>query len=121
MRYVIIGEKTGQSRHRVSLPSAVLPFLPKKITKSMFGENTRANHRAASKRINRFLNDCGIVDPRKVGHNLRHRAEDRLRAAGCQLDIRRELPGRDKVTFGESYGEDHPVPMLRKWIDKIGF
>lgn len=33
---------------------------------------------AASERLNRFLNDCGIVDPRKVVHSLRHRAQLRL-------------------------------------------
>jgi transposase-like protein len=38
---------------------------------------------AASKRLNRFLDDIGITDPRKVAHSLRHRAQDRLRAAGC--------------------------------------
>jgi len=35
-----------------------------------------------------FLDDCGIADPRKVVHSLRHRAQDRLRAAGCPEDVR---------------------------------
>jgi hypothetical protein len=87
----------------------------------VFGDYTRANTRGASKRLNRFLNDCGIVDPRKVIHSLRHRAQDRLRAAGAQKDMREALLGHDKITVGESYGEGFPVPQLKRWIDKIGF
>jgi len=121
VRYVIVGEKTEQSKRRVPLPAALLPHLPKKITDHLFGDDTRANHRLASKRLNRFLNDCGIVDRRKVIHSLRHRAQDRLRAAGAPQDIREALLGHSKVTVGEGYGVGFPVPMLRKWVDKIGF
>lgn len=95
--------------------------MPKTIKGSLFGEDTRANHRAASKRLNKYLNDCGVVDKRKVIHSLRHRAQDRLRAAGAPQDIREALLGHSKVTVGEGYGVGFPVPMLRKWVDKIGF
>lgn len=54
----------------------------------------------------------------KVIHSLRHRAADRLRAANTPKDIRYALLGHEKITAGE-YGEGYPVPMLRKWIDKI--
>jgi integrase len=121
VRYVIVGEKTEQSRRRVPLPSALLPFLPKAVKGPLFGENTRANHRAASKRFGRFLNECGIDDPSKVLHSLRHRAQDRLRAAGAPQDIREALLGHSKMTVGESYGAGFPVTMLKKWVDKIGF
>jgi hypothetical protein len=75
---------------------------------------------AASKRLNRFLNDIGIVDPRKVVHSLRHRAQDRLRAAGCPEDVRWALLGHEEKAVAAGYGEGFPVPLLRKWIDKIG-
>jgi hypothetical protein len=29
--------------------------------------------------------------------------------------------GREKETVAAGYGEGSPVPMLRMWIDKIGF
>jgi len=77
--------------------------------------------RTASKRLNRFLNDCGIVDPRNVIHSLRHRAQDRLRAAGCPTDVRYELLGHEKKTVAAGYGVGHPLTLLKKWVDKIGF
>jgi integrase len=129
VRYCIVGTKTEQSLRRVPFPAGVLPYLPKKITGQLFAllppsarqtaiERTAA---AASKRLNRFIRDRGIVDPRKVQHSLRHRAKDRLRAAGCRKELAEEIFGRDEPTVGEGYGIGSPVPMLRKWADKIGF
>jgi integrase len=118
IRYVIIGSKTEQSLRRVPLPADVLPHLPKAIKGRLF---KGAGPRAASKRLNRFLNDIGISDPRKVIHSLRHRAQDRLRAAGCPQDVRWALLGHEDRTVAAGYGEGFPVTMLRKWLDKIGF
>jgi integrase len=122
VRYVIVGRKTEQSTRRVPLPAAVLPFLPKSIKGPLFN---RTKHKdpsdAASKRLNRFLDDCGITDPRKVVHSLRHRAQDRLRAAGCPEDVRWSILGHEEETVAAGYGEGFPVTLLRKWIDKIGF
>jgi integrase len=116
-RYIIIGRKTSQSLRRVPLPAAVLPFFPRKLDGPLFPGGPRA----ASKRLNRFLNDAGIGDRRKVVHSLRHRAQDRLRAAGCPEDCRWAILGHEKETVAEGYGEGFPVPLLRRWIDKIGF
>jgi len=120
-RYVIVGKKTEQSLRRVPLPTAVLPTLPKTITGPLFPRTTQDPADAASKRLNRFLDDCGIADPRKVVHSLRHRAQDRLRAAGCPEDVRWAILGHEEETVAAGYGEGFPVPLLRKWIDKIGF
>jgi hypothetical protein len=87
----------------------------------LFASNDADPSDAASKRLNRFLDDCGITDPRKVVHSLRHRAQDRLRAAGCPEDVRWALLGHEEKTVAAGYGEGFPVPMLKKWIDKIGF
>jgi integrase len=119
-RFVIVGKKTEQSLRRVPLPAAALPFLPKAIKGPLFASSDADPADAASKKLNRFLDDCGIVDPRKVVHSLRHRAQDRLRAAGCPEDIRWALLGHEEKTVAAGYGEGHPVPLLRKWIDKIG-
>jgi integrase len=117
VRYVVIGHKTQQSKRRVPLPAGVLPHLPATIMGPLFHHGSRS----ASKRLNRFLNDCGIVDPRKVIHSLRHRAQDRLRAAGCPTDVRYELLGHERKTVAAGYGVGHPMPLLKKCIDKIGF
>jgi integrase len=117
IRYVTVGHKTPQSLRRLPLPAGVLIHLPKVIKGRLF-DGTEA---AASKRLNRFLNEVGIVDARKVVHSLRHRAKDRLRAEGCPLDIQYELLGHETKTVASGYGRGSPVPLLRKWIDKIGF
>ena len=116
-RYVIVGKKTEQSLRRVPLPAAVLPHLPTAIKGPLF----RGGAKAASKRLNRFLNETGIVDPCKVVHSLRHRAQDRLRAAGCPEDMRWAILGHEEKTVAEGYGVGFPVPLLKRWIDKIGF
>jgi integrase len=102
---------------RVPLPAAVLPYLPKKITGPLFAGGAPA----ASKRLNRFLRDSGVAASGKVVHSLRHRAADRLRATGAQVDIRHALLGHETRTVADSYGTGHPVPLLKKWIDRIGF
>ena len=116
-RYVIVGQKTSQSLRRVPIPAAVLPFLPRKIEGRLFPGDPRA----ASKRLNRFLDGISIVDSRKVVHSLRHRAQDRLRAAGCPQDCRWAILGHEEETVAAGYGEGFPVPLLKRWIDKIGF
>ena len=116
-RYVIVGTKSPQSKRRVPLPTAVLPHLPRNIDGPLF----QGSARAASKRLNLFLNEIGIADPLKVVHSLRHRAQDRLRAAGCPIDYRWALLGHEKKSVAEGYGLGFPVPLLKRWIDKIGF
>ena len=122
VRYVMVGKKTAQSLRRVPLPETVLPHLPRSIVGPLFDRSKNADPSdAASKRLNRFLDDIGITDPRKVVHSLRHRAQDRLRAAECPEDIRWSILGHEEETVADSYGTGFSVPQLKKWIDKIGF
>jgi integrase len=120
VRYVMVDKKTEQSLRRVLLPASALPYLPKKITGPLFVSKHADPPDMASKRLGRFLDDIGITDPRKVVHSLRHRAQDRLRAAACPEDIRWALLGHEEKTVAAGYGEGFPVPMLKKWIDRIG-
>ena len=115
VRFVICGTKTEASMRRVPLPADVLPFLPAKISGPLFKSE------GASKRLNKFLRDCGIVDPAKCVHSLRHRAKDRLRSASCPLNLQYELLGHESRTVASGYGVGSPVPLLKDWIDTIGF
>jgi integrase len=130
LRFVIIGEKTDQSLRRVPLPADLLPHLPSTIKGQLFpllspsARQTaiKRTSDAASKRLMRFLRkECGVGDPNKVIHSLRHRAQDRLRAAGCPQDVRWAILGHEDPTVAASYGEGFPVTLLRKWVDKINF
>lgn len=121
VRYCIIGAKTSQSLRRVPFPETVLPYLPKKVTGPLFTRDAADPEGAASKILNRFLDEIGVDDPRKAIHSLRHRAQDRLRAAGCREDVRWAILGHEQETVAAGYGEGFPVPMLKRWIDKIGF
>jgi integrase len=120
VRFVVVGKKTEQSLRRVPLPAAVLPHLPKVIKGPLFVSKHADPPDMASKRLGKFLDDIGITDPRKVVHSLRHRAQDRLRAAGCPEDVRWAILGHEERTVAAGYGEGFPVPMLKQWIDKIG-
>ena len=115
VRYVIIGKKTEQSLRRVPLPAAVLPYLPKSIMGPLFDRSKNADPSdAASKRLNRFLDDCGIVDPRKVVHSFRHRAQDRLRAAECPEDIRWSILGHEEETVADRLRRRFPGDGAQK-------
>lgn len=121
VRYVIVGKKTEQSLRRVPLPACMLPYLPRVIMGRVFMTEHLDPPDMASKRLGKFLDDIGITDPRKVVHSLRHRAQDRLRAAECPEDIRWAILGHEERTVAAGYGEGFSLPVLRKWIDKIGF
>ena len=123
IRYCLIGTKTEASRRRVPFPGDLLPYLPAKISGPLFarGPSIKLAAKAASKRLNDFLDDCGLTDPSLVVHSLRHRAADRLRAYECPIDIRRAILGHEDGSVSEGYGEGFPVKVLREWIDRIGF
>ena len=119
IRYVTIWDaKTDQSKRRVPLPDALLPYLPPTITGPLFPND---NAKLASTRLNRGLRRIGIADPAKVIHSFRHRAQDRLRAAECPSDIRHAILGHEENSIAEGYGEGFAVTVLKRWIDRIGF
>jgi integrase len=123
-RFCIVGKKTDQSLRRVPFPADLLPYLPATIKGQLFARigTLKRTSDAASKRLMRFLrDDCSITDPRKVVHSLRHRAKDRSRAVGCPLNVQYELFGHEEKTIAAGYGVGSPVPLLKEWIDRIGF
>jgi integrase len=103
VRYVVIGSKTEASQRRLPLPADLLPYLPTKIIGSLFTAKPSIDLavKAASKRLNDFLDECGLTYPSIVVHSLRHRAADRLRAYECPIDIRHALLGHETRSVAE--------------------
>ena len=122
-RFAIVGAKSESSERRVPFPSAVLPLLPPKITGALF----RGSAKNMGRNLNRAMRRAGITRLDETGveqktvHCLRHRAKDRLRAAGCPLDIQYHLLGHEEKTVAAGYGKGYPVPKLKQWIEKIGY
>ena len=132
VRFVVVGTKTDASLRRVPLPSALLPL--DKIIGSLFvaEPSMELAAKAASKRLNDFIDDCGLTDPALVVHSLRHRAARRMRRAGVPKEIRRAIGGwvggeTEDASEEENYGvEDagdkgYAMPRLKEAIDRIGF
>ncbi len=132
IRFVTIGTKTPQSLRRVPFPADLLlegSGLPPKIT----GQLIPGRMDSASKRLGAWLTEIGIInenDGRDPGpmHSFRHRAANRLRAAGVLEDVREAVGGwangKKKKTsrkYGNKHGAGYPLSVLREAIDKIGF
>ena len=99
--------------------------LPKKIT----GQLIPGRMDTAGKRLREWLTDIGITDPDKAPmHSFRHRAAQRMRAAGVPEDVREAVGGwangkKKKVSrkYGNKHGAGYPLSVLKKAIDTIGF
>ena len=76
------------------LPAKLLPHLPKVIEGHLFPASD--NEHLASSRLNPWLRKIGIVNEALVIHSFRHRAQDRLRAAGVREDERWGVLGHEK-------------------------
>ena len=67
----------------------------------------------------------GVRKPNEISLGCRQpnrvQAKDRLRAVECPEDIRWAILGHEERTVAAGYGEGFSLPVLRKWIDKIGF
>lgn len=129
IRFVTIGSKTPQSLRRVPFPADLLRHLPEKIT----GQLIPGRMDTAGKRLKTWLIDIGVIvegDGRNLApmHSFRHRAAQRMRAAGIPEDVREAVGGwangKKKKTsrkYGNKHGAGYPLSVLKKAIDKIGF
>jgi len=116
VRFCIVGTKTEQSIRRVPFPDSLLPRLPEHIARPLF----TGDPDSATRRIGAWLRSIGVTDTAKSPmHSFRHRAQDKLRAAGCPPDIREELLGHERRTVAAGYGVGSPVPKLKDWLDKV--
>jgi integrase len=138
IRFVTIGTKTPHSLRRVPFPADLLPYLPPKIT----GQLIPGRMDSAGKRLKKWMYEIGIpgiTDPNITDkapgdldkapmHSFRHRAANRLRAAGVSEPLLEAVGGwangKKKKTsrkYGNKHGKGFPITMLKEAIDKIGF
>ncbi|WP_123834139.1 hypothetical protein [Methylobacterium currus] len=110
--------RTRQSDRRMPLPDILLPYIPAKINKPLFGG---ADPGIVGKRLLSRIRELGILSETKVIHSLRHRAMNRLRAEGCPSELMCELLGYEEKSPWRGHGRGFPVPMLKRWVDVIGF
>lgn len=110
VRFVVVGTKTDASLRRVPLPSALLPL--DKIIGSLFvaEPSMELAAKAASKRLNDFIDDCGLTDPALVVHSLRHRAARRMRRAG----VRKKFAGQLADGWAAKR-KTHPRKKITVW------
>ena len=105
-------------------PKDLLPYLPKKIA----GQLITGRMDTAGKRLKKWLHEIGIKDPDEAPmHSFRHRAAQRLRAAGIPEDVREAVGGwangnkkKTSRKYGNKHGAGYPLAVLKKAIDTIG-
>lgn len=120
VRYIQIKKgKTKQSIRDVPLPDGFLAVRPEKIVGPLFPNWTP---KLGTQRMNRWIERIGIKADDKVIHSLRHRAKSKLRKEeDCKESIEFALLGHERITNAARYGKRPPMPVLKKWVDKIGY
>lgn len=68
---------------------------------------------SASAAVNKLLKHYGITS-----HSFRHALKDRLREAGCPVDIRDAIQGHANGNIAESYGKGHTLKTMEHWLVK---
>lgn len=68
---------------------------------------------AASAAVNKLLKPYGITS-----HSFRHALKDRLREAGCPVDIRDAIQGHANGSIAETYGKGHTLKTMHQWLLK---
>lgn len=123
IRFVMVGTKTNSSRRRVPLPQAVLGLLPARIDGPLFepGDDIQKTKKNLSRNLLRAIRRFGVQGKLKDLHALRHRAKDRLRAAGIREDEQDWILGHNDVTVSDGYGKGPPMTLIKPQIEMIGF
>jgi integrase len=125
--------KTGTSRRRVPLHPELVRcgFLryvgglraskDRQVFPSLRPDKMGSWTAALSKKLNRYLNDVGITDRRKVIHSFRHSFKDACRQARIPEAVHDALTGHSNGSVGRRYGRGEPLDVLAEAVAKISY
>ena len=124
--------KTATSRRRVPLHTELLRcgFLDyvarlrdkgeRQVFPTLHPDKLGSWTSALSKKLNRYLNDLGIVDRRKVVHSFRHTFKDACRRAKIEEEVHDALTGHSGGGVGRRYG-GRPLDVLAEAMATIAY
>ena len=111
--------KTESSAREVSLVGLSLRAAQKAVKQAgdsdaLFPAYARdRGNDSASAAVNKLLKPYGITS-----HSFRHALKDRLREAGCPVDIRNAIQGHENNSIAETYGKGHTLKTMHQWLLK---
>jgi integrase len=68
-----------------------------------------------------YSDKCGVIDPDKVHHSLRHNFTDGCRAAGVEEAVQDRITGHNSPKMGRRYGKGYTLPVLLGELSKVKF
>jgi len=74
-----------------------------------------------SQKLGRWLRAHGYADARLVVHSFRHTVKDRLRAAGVEETVQRQVLGHAGEGVASSYGQGYPLTTLARAVEAIRY
>ena len=109
------------SKRRIPIPDGLTPYLPERIREPLFEKPLYLiliHIKFVMATLGISLRDDNGRE-RKTVYSLRHRAKDRLLAAGCDVDRRKAIMGHAKEIH-DTYGTGFSMRQLKPWIELIG-
>lgn len=74
-----------------------------------------------SKRLNRYLDDIGLIDDALVAYSFRHTFRQILRVSGLNMEIINKIFGHETGEVGQNYGSNLSYEEAKLFTEKVRF